>query len=264
MDRQSMAAQSQHREGSSALLPQGIQDDLLAMVCHELRSPLASLRQAVRLLGSATPEAAPRVQMQALMERQVCCMSTLVEDLLDVSRFAHGRMQLHPRQIDLRVVIDNALQTTAPAIEARCHELTCALPAGPVWLMGDALRLEQVFVNLLGNAAKYTEPGGHLAVWFHVRATQAVVRVRDSGIGMAPRLVPRVFDLYRQADESDTQTGSGLGVGLALVRNLVQLHGGSVAAASRGPGRGSLFTVRLPRVVMHQEIPPTCGLRQGP
>jgi signal transduction histidine kinase len=217
------------------------------MVCHELRSPLASLRHAVRLMGSAQ-ETPPRVQMQALIERQVCRMSTLVEDLLDVSRIAHGKLLLHPSLIDLRVVIDNAIQTTTPAIEACRHELTCILPAGPVWLMADALRLEQVFVNLLDNAVKFTRPGGHLALWFHVRDIQAVVRIRDSGIGMSPLLLPHIFDLYRQADEADSQAGSGLGVGLALVRNLVHLHGGSVTAASRGPGLGSLFSVRLPRV----------------
>lgn len=221
-------------------------DEVLATVCHELRSPLASIGHAMRLLGSSA-QAPVKDEMQALIMRQVQRMSSLVDDLLDVTRIANGQLQLQRERIDLRVVVNNAIQTVAPDIQARHHQLTVTSGDAPVWLMADPLRLEQVFVNLLANATKYTQPGGQLALSVDVSGSQAVVRVRDSGIGIAPQLLPHVFDLFRQADEADTQSTSGLGIGLAIVRSLVQLHGGKVAAASRGSGRGSEFTVHLPR-----------------
>lgn len=220
-------------------------DELLATVCHELRSPLASIGHAMRLLNSPT-QAPAKEELQALILRQVRRMSILVNELLDASRITNGQMQLQCDRIDLRVVVNNAIQTIASQIEASHHHLTTVLPDAPVWLKADPLRLEQVFVNLLGNAAKYTKSGGRLALSIHVGDAQAVVRIRDSGIGIAPQLLPYVFDLFRQAENADTQSTSGLGIGLAIVRSLVQLHGGSVTAASRGSGQGSEFTVRLP------------------
>jgi signal transduction histidine kinase len=220
-------------------------DELLAMVCHELRSPLAAIQYASRLLGGTAQAAPEREQTQALLERQLRNVGQLVEDLLDLSRIAKGRMQLHSRRIDLRVIVGNAIQTLAPEIEARGHRLATVLPDKPVWVMADCLRLEQVFQNLLANAAKYTPPGGRLALWIHTRGPQAMVRVRDSGIGMEPQLLPHVFDLFRQANGAEAGSRSGLGIGLAIVRNLVEQHGGSVSAASRGCGQGSVFTVRL-------------------
>jgi len=221
-------------------------DELLATVCHELRSPLATISHTMRLLSSPQ-HAAMKDEMQALILRQLSRMSTLVDDLLDASRIANGRLQLQRERLDLRDVVNDAIKAMTPELEARHHQLTVALPDQPVWLMADPLRLEQVFVNLLGNAAKYTEPGGRLELRIDVCAAQAVVRVRDSGIGIAPRLLPYVFELFRQADDATTQSKSGLGIGLAVVRQLVQLHGGSVTAASPGPGQGSEFAVRLLR-----------------
>jgi signal transduction histidine kinase len=155
---------------------------------------------------------------------------------------------LRRERIDLRLVVNNAIETLQPDISDRGHHLCVALPHLPVWLQGDSWRLEQVFVNLLANASKYTDAGGELAVWMHTRGDgQAVVRIRDSGIGIAPDALPRIFDLFRQTDEADDRSRSGLGIGLALVRNLVESHGGSVIAASAGLGKGSEFTVRLPR-----------------
>jgi len=219
-------------------------DEFLAMLSHELRSPLAAIQNAVRLLSSETP---PRQRTQALIERQVRRMTQLVDDLLDVSRISHGRLHLQRERIDLRVVVSNAIETLESDINERHHQLTTALPDAPVWLQADPWRLEQVFVNLLANASRYTDAGGELAVWVHTRDGQAVVGVRDSGIGMAPDALAHIFDLFRQADEAAPRSKSGLGIGLALVRNLVELHGGNVTAASAGIGQGSEFTVCLPR-----------------
>ena len=222
-------------------------DEFLAMLSHELRSPLAAIQNAVRLLSSQTGETPPRHRTQALIERQVRRMTQLVDDLLDVSRISHGRLHLQRERIDLRVVVSNAIETLESDINEHHQQLTTALPDAPVWLQADPWRLEQVFVNLLANASRYTDAGGELAVWVHTRDGQAVVGIRDSGIGIAPDALPHIFDLVKRADEAAPRSKSGLGIGLALVRNLVELHGGSVTAASAGIGQGSEFTVRLPR-----------------
>lgn len=155
-------------------------------------------------------------------------------------------MQLDRKRVDLRLVVNNAIQTQKVEIEARRHLLGASLPEKPVWVMADPLRLEQVFANLLGNAVEYTQPGGQLAVWIHASGKQAIVRIRDSGQGIASQALPHVFDVLRQADGADTRSKSGFGTDLALVRDLVQLHGGAVTATSRGSGQGSEFTVRMP------------------
>ena len=222
-------------------------DEFLAMLGHELRSPLAAIQNAVRLLSSQTGETPPGQRTQALIERQVRRMTQLVDDLLDVSRISHGRLHLQRERIDLRAVVSNAIETLESDIDERHHRLTTALPDVPVWLQADPLRLEQVFVNLLANASRYTDAGGELAVRVHARDGQAVVGIRDSGIGIAPDALAHIFDLFRQADAAAPRSKSGLGIGLALVRTLVELHGGSVTAASAGVGQGSEFTVRLPR-----------------
>ena len=221
-------------------------DEFLAMLGHELRSPLASIHNAVRVLSSQIEETPVRQRAQALVERQVRRMTQLVDDLLDVSRITHGRLRLQRERIDLRHIVSNAIETLESDIRERHHLLTTALPDAPVWLQADPWRLEQVFVNLLANASRYTDAGGELAVWMHTRHGQAVVRIRDSGIGIAPDALPYIFDLFRQVDEAAPRSQSGLGIGLALVRNLVELHGGRVTAASAGLGQGSEFTVRLP------------------
>jgi len=222
-------------------------DEFLAMLSHELRSPLAAIQNAVRLLSSQTGETPARQRTQALIERQVRRMTQLVDDLLDVSRISHGRLHLQRERIDLRVVVSNAIETLELDINERHQQLTTALPDAPVWLKADPWRLEQVFVNLLANASRYTDAHGELAVWVDTRDGQAVAGIRDSGIGIAPDALPHIFDLFKQADQAAPRSKSGLGIGLALVRNLVELHGGSVTAASAGIGQGSEFTVRLPR-----------------
>jgi len=220
-------------------------DEFLAILSHELRSPLASIRYAVALMRGPTGGASAQQRMQALIERQLGRVTQLVDELLDVSRITNGRMHLQRERVDLRVVVNNAIETLESDINDRNQQLAIELPDAPVWLQGDPCRLEQVFVNLLANASRYTDAGGALAVCVHAGDGQAVVRIRDSGIGIAPNALAHIFDLFKQTNEADSRSKAGLGVGLAVVRKLVELHDGSVTAASAGCGQGSEFTVRL-------------------
>jgi signal transduction histidine kinase len=221
-------------------------DEFLAMLGHELRCPLASIRNGIQLL-SHHGECAPELQRaRTMIERQLGRLTQLVDDLLDVSRIAHGGLHLRRERLDLRDVVSNAIETLESDINQRNHRLSIVLPDTPVWLQqADAGRLEQVFVNLLANASKYTDENGELSVCLHVQDGEAVVRVRDTGIGIAPEALPNVFDLFNRANESAARARSGLGVGLALARALVESHGGSLSGASAGLGQGSEFTVRL-------------------
>jgi signal transduction histidine kinase len=220
--------------------------EFLAMLSHELRSPLASIHYAVSLLGKQMGEAPAQQRMQALIERQLQRMTQLVDELLDVSRITSGRLHLQRERLDLRDIMRNAIETLESNIHERNHRLTTEFADMPVWMEGDPCRLEQVFVNLLANASRYTDDGGELAVAVLTHEGQAIVRFRDSGIGIAPEALPHIFDLFTQAHEGDPRSKDGLGVGLAVVRNLIELHGGSVTAASAGSGQGSEFTIRLP------------------
>jgi signal transduction histidine kinase len=222
-------------------------DEVLATVSHELRGPLATIQNAVHVLCAQVGDSPARLTAQALIERQVRRMTRLVDDLLEVSRIDRGRLHLQREQIDLRLVLANAIETIQSDVKERNHHLAVELPDEPVWLQADPWRLEQVFVNLLANASKYTDAGGELAAWMHTREGQVVVRIRDSGVGIASESLSHIFDLFRQTDEVAARSRTGLGIGLALVRNLVESHGGRVTAASGGLGKGSEFTVRLPR-----------------
>lgn len=221
-------------------------DEFLAMLSHELRSPLASIGYALALLREPAGEASARQRMQALIERQLGRVTQLVDELLDVSRITNGRLHLQRERVDLRVVVINAIETLESDLNERNQQLAIKLPDAPMWLQGDQCRLEQVFVNLLANASRYSDAGGSLAVCVHEGDGEAVVRIRDSGIGIAPNALPHIFDLFKQANEADPRSKVGLGVGLAVVRRLVELHDGSVTAVSAGCGQGSEFTVRLP------------------
>ncbi len=222
-------------------------DEFLAMLGHELRNPLAAIHNGIHLLSHQTEDSPAPQKTKAMIERQVRRMTQLLDDLLDVARITQGRLRLQRERIDLRDVVRNAIETLESDIRQRNHRLATALPDAPVWLQADPGRLEQVFVNLLANASKYTDMGGELAVGVHARDGQAVVRVRDSGIGIAPEVLPYLFDLFRRADDAESRSHTGLGIGLALARNLVESHGGSVTGASAGLGQGSEFTVCLPR-----------------
>jgi signal transduction histidine kinase len=220
-------------------------DETLAIVSHELRSPLAAIKTALSLLANRAADAMVRDRAHAMIERQVRRMTRLVDDLLDVSRIAHGRLVLRCERIDLRAVVSNAMETLEPEISNKKQRLTTTMPDAPVWSQADPCRLEQVFVNLIANASRYTDAGGDLTVWMHTRAGQAVIRVRDTGIGIAPEFLPHVFDLFEQGNTADPRCAQGLGIGLAVVRDLVELHGGSVTAGSAGLGQGSEFAVLL-------------------
>ncbi len=221
-------------------------DEFLAILAHELRNPLAPIRNSLhilRLTGRLDP-AAERVG--EMMERQVNHLVRLVDDLLEVSRITRGKIELRKEPVEIAAIVRNAVETSRPQIEAGSHQLALALPPEPLTVEGDAVRLAQVFANLLNNSAKYTDEGGQ--IWLTVRREEAevAVSVRDSGAGIPPDMLPRVFELFTQVDRQGDRAQGGLGIGLTLVKSLVEMHGGSVQAHSAGPGRGSEFVVRLP------------------
>lgn len=223
-----------------------LSDPVVAEFSHEVRSALGAIYSAAHLLRMQRSETAIAMKAGMLIERQVLRMRRLVDDLLDITRVRSDALCLQYERVDLRGIVKHAVETLALDMSARNHRLAISLPAAPVWLLADAGRLEQVLVNLLGNAAKYTDPGGDVALSVHQSGAQAILCVRDSGIGIAPEVLPRVFDLYMQADPAARHAEAGLGIGLALVRSLVELHGGEVTATSAGLGHGTQFRVRLP------------------
>jgi signal transduction histidine kinase len=249
------ARQLRLSEGPPATAP--LPEEFLSVVSHELRSPLAAVRNAAALLCSPMTETATRQWAQALLERQLRRMTRLVDDLLDVSRRSHGRLAVQCERMDLRVAVNSAIETLEPEIRQRQHRLTVDLPDTAVWLQGDAGRLEQVFVNLLANACKFTDNGGELSVRMQVSGAQAHVQIRDSGIGIESDALPHIFEPFMQADAAARRPGAGLGIGLALVREFIELHGGSVMVASAGAGQGSEFTVHLRMEAV--PIPLGCG-----
>jgi signal transduction histidine kinase len=223
------------------------EDELLALVGHELRGPLAAIRNAVAVLSRKGDDAATREWVQGVLDRQTRQMSSLIEEMLDLSRFSRGKGRLEQRLVDLRHVVPLAIETVRPCIDERGHVLVVVLPPGPVTVKADPIRLAQVVSNLLGNAAKYTDRGGRIELTVLPEGDEVVIRVRDNGIGIAPEVLPHVFDLFCQSPRAAGRAAGGLGIGLALVRQLVEMHGGSVSASSAGPGQGSEFVVRLPR-----------------
>jgi PAS domain S-box-containing protein len=221
-------------------------DEFLAMLGHELRNPLGPVRNAAHILRRRCAGDPEVEQTAEMMGRQVDHMVRLVDDLLDVSRISRGKIDLRKQPVDLGAAGARAAEGARALLGARQHRLEVTVPAEPVRVEADPDRLEQVVANLLTNAAKYTQPGGHIRLTVAREGGQAVVRVRDNGIGIRPEMLPRVFDLFQQADRIPGRVSEGLGLGLTLVRRLVEMHGGSVEAHSDGPGRGSEFIVRLP------------------
>jgi PAS domain S-box-containing protein len=222
-------------------------DEFLAMLAHELRNPLAPIRnglQILRLTKGNTDGAAE--QALEIMEEQTHHLTRLVEDLLDVSRITRGKIELRKEPVDLAVAMGHAAESVRPLAEARRHDFTVLPPPGPVMLAADPTRLEQVLVNLLNNAVKYTKPGGHISLTAGREGEGVVIRVRDTGVGISADLLPHIFDLFTQAQRTLDRSEGGLGIGLTMVNRLVGLHGGSVEAYSTGPDQGSEFVVRLP------------------
>ena len=228
-------------------------DDFLAMLAHELRNPLTPIVTTVELIRRAGGRADER--HIGLLGRQVLQLSRLVEDLLDVSRVSRGRIELRRQRLDLAAVLNDAIDASRSLIEGRRHRLLVSLPPEPVHVDADNVRLAQVFANLLHNAGKYTDPGGLIRVEAGRQGDSAVVRVADNGAGIDPSTLESIFDLFAQARSTLARAEGGLGIGLTLVRALVELHGGQVRAESAGVGHGSTFTVRLPLAVERHARP---------
>jgi signal transduction histidine kinase len=221
-------------------------DEFLATLAHELRNPLAPVRNAVQLLqlkGNASDDAK---WAYGLVDRQVSALSRLIDDLMDVSRINQGRIELRRGIVDLGDVLGDALETSRPLIKELGHELSVKLPDWPMPLDADRTRLAQAFMNLLNNAAKYTDKGGRIELIARVDGGQAVVDIRDTGIGIPPDRLENVFEMFSQVESALSRSRGGLGIGLSLTQRLVQMHGGTVHAQSEGIGRGSCFQVRLP------------------
>jgi signal transduction histidine kinase/CheY-like chemotaxis protein len=223
-------------------------DEFLATLAHELRNPLAPIRNAVQILMMKRPVDADLAWCREVIDRQARHMARLLDDLLDVSRITHNKIELRRERIDLSAVVQNAVETTRPMIDERHQQLSVRLPEAPLPIEADPIRLSQVFSNLLNNASKYSDDGGHVGLSCECREAGVVVSVRDDGMGIAPEMLPRIFDLFSQAERGRARAQGGLGIGLSLARGLVELHGGTLEAKSSGIDRGSEFIVRLPMV----------------
>jgi signal transduction histidine kinase len=238
----------QARARMRRLVPEsGLNDEFLAVFSHEVRSSLGAIHNAtamLRILHAQTSSVEDKARL--LIERQVGRMTRLVDDLLASTRNRSAELSLQCERLDLRSVVLHAIGTVESDLGRRNHRLITSLPDMPIWLAGDPGRLEQVLVNLLVNASKYTNDGGNISLSAQQKDGEVIVRICDSGIGIAPDVLPYVFNLFMQADHSSRRPEAGLGIGLALVKRLIEMHGGSVTAASAGLGQGSEFTVCLP------------------
>jgi len=253
-----------HEAGEPDLLRRRIEEleeqqrqtnEFLATLAHELRNPLAPIRNAVSLMQMGGLSDSMTEWYRTLIDRQVTHLTRLVDDLLDASRITSGKITLQRQPVSLALVVENAADSSRPLIDARKHTLDVELPGEPLQVEGDPVRLTQVVLNLLNNAAKYTPECGMIRLSVEREGENAVLRVRDTGLGIPADLLPRVFDLFTQGDRSLDRAEGGLGIGLTLVRRLVEMHGGAVEAHSDGPGYGSEFLVRLPLLAVPQEVP---------
>ena len=250
------ATDVEERRRAEASLREGDRrkDEFIAMLAHEQRNPLAPIRNAVKLLRDAGQADPVRAWSRDVIERQMDQLTRLVDDLLDVSRITRGKIQLQIEPVDLWAVVAAAVETSRPRIDAKRHRLELRLPSRPVRLAGDSVRLTQVVSNLLNNAAKFQDEGGFISVRAGIEDGDAVIRVRDEGAGIAPEMIGEVFELFAQAERTMDRAEGGLGIGLSLVKNLVEMHGGRVGVKSAGRGRGSEFTVHLPVLATHDEV----------
>jgi len=221
-------------------------DEFLATLAHELRNPLAPIRNGLQVLKLAGDGGEMVNEARSMMERQLSQMVRLVDDLLDVSRITRNKLELRKARVSLAAMIQSAVETSRPLMEQSGHTFSLTLPSAPIYLDADLTRLAQVFANLLNNSAKYTEPGGHISLIGEVAGAEVLIRVRDNGLGIPADALPRIFEMFSQVDRNMERAQGGLGIGLTLVRRLVEMHGGTIEARSDGPGRGSEFIVRLP------------------
>ena len=228
-------------------------DEFMAMLAHELRNPLSAISAAVQVLEASDGSDAPALRARSIIGRQVHHLARLVDDLLDVGRVVTGKIALERRPIDFADLVHRAVAVCGE----RQNDQRVEISTQPVWIEGDLVRMEQIVNNIVGNAVKYTPAGGLIRVRVTLDGGDALLRVDDNGYGIAPELLPRVFDLFVQGERTLDRAQGGLGIGLTLVRRLVELHGGTVSAFSEGPGRGSAFTVRLPKMATPQNSQPS-------
>jgi CheY-like chemotaxis protein/nitrogen-specific signal transduction histidine kinase len=239
-------------------------NEFLATLAHELRNPLAPIRNGLQLLHLADGDPKIRRQARGIMERQLLQMVRLVDDLLDVARLTSKKLRIRKERTELALVVQNAIEAVQLLITGAGHELTVTLPPEPVYLYADLTRLAQSLINLLNNAAKYTERGGHIWLTIERQGNELLISVRDTGIGLAAEHLPHLFDIFSQATPALERSEGGLGIGLSLVRGLVELHGGKIDARSAGLGLGSEFLVRLPVVeALGQELSDQDGERES-
>ena len=237
-------------------------DEFLATLAHELRNPLAPIRNGLKIMKLAPDNAAAVERVRAMMDRQLSQMVRLVDDLLDVSRISRGKIELAKERVELAAILEQAVETSRPAIEAAEHTLRVIVPAEPIYLEADAVRLTQVFSNLLNNASKYSESKGEISIQAEAQTQEVVVSVKDNGIGIASDVLPEIFGMFKQVNSALEKSQGGLGIGLTLVEKLVKMHGGSVSAFSEGEGKGSEFVVRLP-VMASFPLPTTTASREA-
>jgi CheY-like chemotaxis protein/two-component sensor histidine kinase len=223
-------------------------DEFLATLAHELRNPLAPLANALQILKREGGTGHLMQQTTSMMERQLTHMVRLVDDLLDLSRITHNRLDLRKGHVELAAVINQAVDASRPLAESAGHDLKVAGSPGPIYVDADAVRLTQVFGNLINNACKYTSAGGTITITTEAHGKHALVRITDTGIGIPPEKLASIFDMFVQVDQSLEKTQGGLGIGLTLAKRLLEMHGATIEARSEGKGRGSEFTVRLPIV----------------
>jgi CheY-like chemotaxis protein len=221
-------------------------DEFLATLAHELRNPLAPIVSSVAILGMERAAPGVAAQARAIIERQTRHLVRLVDDLLDLSRVTRGKVELRRERVEVSALVEQALEICRGPIEAAGHALNQKLPPAPIFVHGDPVRLVQVLSNVLTNAERYTTPGGRITLDVRKEGRDVSISIEDSGIGIAPEMLDRVFDPFVRADNSLERARGGLGIGLTLARQLVELHGGTIEAASEGPGHGSRFTIRLP------------------
>ena len=231
-------------------------DEFLAVLAHELRNPLGVIRNAVQALPPSGAGDQGVEAVRDVVQRQVGQMARLIEDVLDVTRITRGKIQLRKERVDLAALVARVVEAARPVFVGRGQQFTGVLPPGPVWLEADPGRLEQVLVNLLNNAAKYTGEGGRIRLTVDRDHSGVTLRVQDTGIGIAPAVLPRLFDVFAQGERARAHAQGGLGIGLAVVKSLVEIHGGTVQALSDGPGQGSEFIVRLPVLSEPEATPP--------
>jgi len=254
VDRYVRSSEQQHRQLEESLREADRRkNEFLATLAHELRNPLAPLRNSLESIRLRDDSPTVFRQVRELMDRQVQQMSRLVDDLLDVTRIAQGKLVLRKEVVEVGPTIAQAVQSNAPLREAHHHRFSVSLPPAPLCVVGDPCRLVQVLVNLLNNATKYTPDGGEIRIEAVREGGDVVIRVKDNGVGIPPEKLSQIFDLFTQLDHGPERTQGGLGIGLTLVRRLVELHGGSITATSLGVGKGSEFIIRLPAAVQGQE-----------